>query len=69
MPKIIELDNGKEIKKIEVPLLAFGFDVNNYADESELMYMMPIESLTSEYGDETLKTIKLPQGGWRIIRK
>ena len=68
MSKIIKLTNGIEIKEIEVPSIAFGFDVNNYGDESELMYMIPVESVASEYGDETLKTISLPQGSWKIIK-
>ena len=29
MSKIIKLTNGTDIKEIEVPSIAFGFDVNN----------------------------------------
>jgi len=66
MSKTIELQNGDETMKIEVPSIAFGFDVNNYGNSSELMYMMPIESVTSEHTDETLKTVQLPKGNLKI---
>ncbi len=64
----IKLQDGENIMSIEVPSIAFGFDVNNYGNSSELMYMISIESTTSEHGDETLKTIELPKGSWKIIR-
>lgn len=69
MSKKIELQNGNETMTVEVPAIAFGFDVNNYGNSSELMYMIPIESTESEFTDETLKTIPLPKGSWRIIKK
>jgi hypothetical protein len=53
---------------VEVPSMAFGFDVNNYGDESEYMYMLDIEDITDEPdSDETLITKKLPPGTWEIV--
>jgi len=53
-----------------VPSMAFGFDINNYGDESELMYMLSIDEITDEPGcqhDETLITKPIPKGNWQII--
>jgi hypothetical protein len=66
--KTIRLQSGKEEMSVEVPSIAFGFDVNNYADSSELMYMVEIESTTCDNMDETLITIPLPKGNWKIIK-
>lgn len=53
---------------VEVPSMAFGFDVNNYGDESEYMYMLAVEDITDEpNSDETLITKKLPPGTWQIV--
>ena len=68
MSKKIYLINGEETKTIEVPSRAFGFDVNNYGDSSELMYMIEIESTSCDNLDETLKTVPLPKGNWKIDR-
>lgn len=67
MAKIITIQCEKETRTIEVPLLSFGFDINNYGGSSELMYMIEIESTTSNNLDETLRTIELPKGNWKII--
>jgi len=53
---------------VEVPSMAFGFDVNNYGDESELMYMLSMEDISDEPdSEETLITKKLPPGNWKIV--
>lgn len=53
---------------VEIPSMAFGFDINNYADESELMYMLSMEDISDGAdSEETLITKKLPRGSWRII--
>jgi hypothetical protein len=52
----------------EVPSMAFGFDVNNYGDESEYMYMLAVEDIIDEpHSDETLIAKKLPPGTWEIV--
>lgn len=68
MSKVIKLQNGNEVMNVDVPMLAFGFDVNNYGDSSELMFMIEIESTTCDSMDETLKIIPLPKGNWKIIK-
>jgi hypothetical protein len=53
---------------IEVPSMAFGFDVNNYGDESEFMYMLSMEDIADDDNtEETLITNPLPPGTWQII--
>lgn len=64
----IQLQNGNETMIIDVPSIAFGFDVNNYGDSSELMYMIEEESVGCDNMDETLKTVPLPKGNWRIVK-
>jgi hypothetical protein len=66
---VIQIQKGNETRDIEVSNLAFGFDINNYANDAELMYMIPIESQDSNYLDETLVTIPLEGSGWKIILK
>jgi hypothetical protein len=63
---IIQRDN--EIKKIEVSNLAFGIDINNYANDAVLMYMMPREG-DSNFLDESLITVPLEGTGWKVISK
>jgi hypothetical protein len=65
----VEINNGVESKFIDVPSIAFGIDINNYGDSSELMYMVEIESKSCDNLDETLKTVPLPKGDWKVIRK
>jgi hypothetical protein len=63
---MIELRNN--YWAVEVPSMAFGFDVNNYGDESEYMYMLDVEDIIDEpHSDETLITKKLPPGTWEIV--
>lgn len=53
---------------VEVPSMAFGFDINNYANEGELMYMLSMEDISDEpNSEETLITKKLPPGNWQIV--
>lgn len=48
--------------------MAFGLDVNNYADESEYMYMLAVEDIIdAPHQDETLIVKKLPPGTWQIV--
>lgn len=57
-----------DVYGIEVPSMAFGFDINNYADESELMYMLSMEDIADDANhEETLITKKLPPGTWQLI--
>lgn len=57
-----------EYYAVEVPSMAFGPDINNYGDESELMYMLSMEDIADEPEfEETLITKKLPPGNWQII--
>lgn len=52
----------------EMPSMAFGFDINNYGDESELMYMLSMEDISDEPEfEETLIVKKLPPGNWQVI--
>jgi hypothetical protein len=53
---------------VEVPSMAFGFDLNNYGDEAEYMYMLTVEDIIDEpHHDETLIAKKLPPGTWEIV--
>lgn len=53
---------------VEVPSMAFGLMVNNYANESELMYMLSMEDIADDDNtEETLITKKLPPGKWQFI--
>jgi hypothetical protein len=55
---------------IEIPSMAFGIMINNYANESELIYMVDIAEITDlpEYKhDESLIVKKLPPGKWEYI--
>lgn len=53
---------------IECPSMAFGLMINNYGDESELMYMLSMEDISDgSDSEETLITKKLPSGTWQII--
>lgn len=53
---------------VEVPSMAFGFDVNNYGNESEYMYMLSMEDIADDANsEETLITKPLPPGTWQII--
>lgn len=52
---------------IQYPDGAFGFDVNNYADRSELMYMLDVSDIDpNNKHDETLIVKHIPFGNWRI---
>ena len=62
------VQKGDEKREIEVSNLAFGIDINNYANDAVLMYMIPMEG-TSNFLDETLITIPLQGTGWKIISK
>lgn len=53
---------------VEVPSMAFGFDINNYGNESELMYMLSMEDIADEpNSEETLITKQLPPGTWQLV--
>jgi hypothetical protein len=57
-----------EFWAVEVPTIAFGLMINNYADESELMYMLSMEDIADDgNSEETLITKELPKGSWQII--
>jgi hypothetical protein len=48
--------------------MAFGFDVNNYGDSSEYMYMLSVDDIIdAPHHDETLIAKPLPPGQWEII--
>lgn len=52
----------------ELPSMAFGIMVNNYGDESELMYMLSMEDIADDPNhEETLITKKLPPGSWQFL--
>jgi hypothetical protein len=56
------------VHTVEVPSMAFGLMVNNYGNESELMYMLSMSDITDDDNtEETLITKKLPPGNWRIL--
>lgn len=59
---------GKEGLLLEVPSSAFGFDIQNYTTDVELIYMLNLEEISPELAnDETLVTKKLPKAGkWSI---
>lgn len=53
---------------VEVPSMAFGFDINNYGNASEYMYMLDVEDIVdAPHSDETLITKSLPPGTWEIV--
>src|ERR1700755_1204121 len=53
---------------VEVPSIGFGFQINNYGDESEYMYMVSVEDIIDQpHSDETLIVKKLPKGTWSIV--
>jgi hypothetical protein len=53
---------------VEVPSMAFGFDVNNYGNDSEYMYTLDVEDIVDEpNSDETLIVKPLPPGTWQIV--
>lgn len=53
---------------VEVPSMAFGFDVNNYGNSSEYMYMLDVADIVDEpHHDETLIAKPLPPGTWQIV--
>ena len=57
-----------QVFAVEVPSMAFGFDINNYGDESELMYMLSMEDISDgSDNEESLIVKKLPAGTWKII--
>jgi hypothetical protein len=48
--------------------MAFGFDVNNYGNSSEYMYMLDVADIVDEpHHDETLIAKPLPPGTWEIV--
>lgn len=53
---------------VEVPSMAFGLMVNNYGNESELMYMLSMSDIADDDNtEETLITKMLPPGSWQLI--
>lgn len=58
----------ENVFSVEVPSMAFGLMVNNYANESELMYMLSMEDIADDDNtEETLITKKLPPGSWQLL--
>lgn len=52
---------------ISAPSIAFGFDIQNYGDESELIYMLDIEDIDpSNKTDEAMVVKKLGKGPFKI---
>lgn len=52
----------------QVPSMAFGFDINNYADDSELIYMLSMSDIADDdNAEETLITKPLPPGTWQFL--
>jgi hypothetical protein len=48
--------------------MAFGFDVNNYGNSSEYMYMLDVaDIIDAPHHDETLIAKPLPPGTWDIV--
>ena len=45
----------KDIFTVEVPSMAFGFDINNYGNSSELMFMVDIADITDDVELESLR--------------
>lgn len=57
-----------KIWTMDVPSMAFGFMVNNYATESELIYMLSMSDIADDdNAEETLITKPLPPGTWRFL--
>lgn len=60
--------NGYQIGMVDVPSMSLGYDVNNYADDAEFMFMIDLGEVDPELDhDETLITKKLPGTGWQIL--
>lgn len=58
----------ENVLAVEVPTMAFGLMVNNYGNESELMYMLSMEDIADDDNtEETLITKKLPPGNWQLL--
>lgn len=53
---------------LSLPTLAFGIDVQNYGDESELIYMIDLAELDPSLTDEALITRKLGKGPFKIVK-
>lgn len=67
MQKIVDLPNGR-LLMVKVPTIAFGLDVNTYANSAELMYMLDIAEVTDSCSsDETLITKPIPFGRWQLL--
>lgn len=57
-----------KIWSMDVPSMAFGLIVNNYADESELVYMLSMSDISDdENAEEKLITKPLPPGSYRFL--
>jgi hypothetical protein len=51
-----------------IPSLAFGVDIQNYGDTSDLIYMMDLDDLLErENQDEVLITKHLGLGNYKIL--
>lgn len=52
---------------LSVPSIAYGFDIQNYGDESQLIYMLDIEDLDpNNKTDEAMVTKSLGKGPFKI---
>lgn len=57
-----------KIWTMDVPSMAFGLMVNNYGNESELMYMLSMSDISDDdNAEETLITKPLPPGTYRFL--
>lgn len=58
----------EKVFALPIPSMAFGIMINNYGNESELMYTLDIEEIDeSNKTDETLIVKKLPPGNWEYL--
>lgn len=59
-------DNG--VFAYPIPSVAFGIMINNYGNESELMYMLSMEDISDgDNSEETLITKPLPPGSYEFL--
>lgn len=57
-----------KIWTMDVPSMSFGLMVNNYGNESELIYMLSMSDIADDdNAEETLIAKPLPPGAWRFL--
>jgi hypothetical protein len=52
--------------EIKIPSIAFGVDIQNYGDTSEMIYMLNGEDIDSSLKDERLITVPLGHGNYKV---